>query len=95
MDATASQQDLAEIRNELRQLRTSVDDLRAQLTGKPRAAGELPALPDLQRLLQEGAKAYIRGLTTSPHREGSPEEVWWRCGWQIAMDAVKNSRGSW
>ncbi len=95
MEASATPQEIAELRNELRQLRTSVDELRASLGGKPRQAGELPAPADLQRLLQEGARAYVRGLTTSPHREGSPEETWWRCGWQIAKDAVKDSRGSW
>jgi hypothetical protein len=94
-DETALRDQLAALTNEVRQMHALVQDLRTVLLGASGAAPAHDPALDAKRIIGDGARAYVTGLSTSPHREGSQEEGWWRFGWQLAKDAVKGARGDW
>jgi hypothetical protein len=87
--------ELATLRNAVSQMHAELRDLRTVLLGTAGSSAAHESLADAKRIIGDGARAYVGGLSTSPHREGSKEESWWRFGWQIAKDAVKGSRGEW
>lgn len=90
-------QRFSELRTEMRQIGQAVTDLRTVLLGSAGTgvgAGQRTDA-DIRRVLLEGAKAFSTGMSTSPYRENSDDEQWWRLGWQIAKDAVKANRGGW
>jgi hypothetical protein len=87
--------DLTGLKLEMQQLRAEVRDLRTVLLGASGSATSHDSDVDCKRIIQDGARAYLTGLTTSPHRENSKEEDWWRLGWQLSKDAVKSARREW
>jgi hypothetical protein len=95
MDDTQAQDQISQLRAELRQVAAAVGDMRAVLLGATGSATARQSELDVRRIVQEGARAFSGGLSTSPYRESSAEEGWWRFGWQLAKDAVKTVKGGW
>jgi hypothetical protein len=94
-DEKGLRDELTVLRTEIGQMRSELRDLRTVLLGATGSATAHESLADAKRIIGDGARAYVTGLSTSPHREGSHEESWWRFGWQLAKDAVKGARGDW
>ncbi len=95
MDDAQLQDQISQLRTELRQVAAAVTDLRTVLLGPTGSATARQSDLDLKRIVQEGARAFSGGLSTSPYRENSQEEAWWRFGWQIAKDSAKAVKGTW
>jgi len=76
-------------------MNSMITDLRTVLMGSAGTASVRDSEFDLKRILKDGARAFLTGLTTSPYHEGSKEEEWWRLGWQLSKEAVKSSKGAW
>jgi hypothetical protein len=94
-DEKGLRDELATLRNEVSLMRAELRDLRTVLIGSGGTATAHDSGADAKRIIGDGARAYVGGLSTSPHREGSKEEAWWRFGWQLAKDAIKGGRGEW
>jgi len=87
--------ELVQVKNEVQLMSAAIADLRRVLLGATGSATTRDSDADFKRIVQDGARAYLTGLTTSPHRESSKEEEWWRFGWQLSKEAVKSARREW
>jgi hypothetical protein len=94
-DEKGLRDELATLRTAVSQMHAELRDLRTVLIGGTGSSAAHESLTDAKRVIGDGARAYVGGLSTSPYREGSKEESWWRFGWQLAKDAIKGSRGEW